>query len=337
MSIIASVYKGEKYLRECIESVLVQDYSNIELIMVDDGSPDNSGDIMDEYAAKDSRVKVIHKENSGVSKSRNIALRQAKGKYICLLDQDDVLAKDYVSYFYRLIKLNNADVAATPSPYKFFGKAPLFLDGKDRVDVISGEAAAISMLYHKMVIAPWNKMVSKALIDQYNIQFQPQFFNGEGFAFSIECFLHSKKVAIGHRAVYGYRVGDPNSGASKFKEAWINSSINAQQYIKSTIQRPSAELMKAWSFSNWHTHCDVLNVMVGCGVRKSHKDLYEKIRKVCYTEAYRAFGAPISLQQKFRGVMFSISPYMAAKVINHFRIRKFSKGEVLTNVNSGGK
>ena len=92
VSIIASVYKGEKYLRECIESVLEQDYHNIELIMVDDGSPDNSGKIMDEYAANDCRMKVIHKENSGVSNSRNIALQHSKGKYVCLLDQDDVLA-----------------------------------------------------------------------------------------------------------------------------------------------------------------------------------------------------------------------------------------------------
>ena len=99
VSIITSVYKGEKYLRECIESVLEQDYHNIELIMVDDGSPDNSGKIMDEYAANDCRMKVIHKENSGVSNSRNIALQHSKGKYVCLLDQDDVLAKDYVKFF----------------------------------------------------------------------------------------------------------------------------------------------------------------------------------------------------------------------------------------------
>lgn len=149
VSIIASVYKGEKYLRECIESVLEQDYHNIELIMVDDGSPDNSGKIMDEYAAKDYRMKVIHKENSGVSNSRNIALQHSKGKYVCLLDQDDVLAKDYVSYYYHLIKNNDADVAATPSPYKFFGDVPSFEYRKDKIDIISGESAAIMMLYHK--------------------------------------------------------------------------------------------------------------------------------------------------------------------------------------------
>lgn len=336
ISIIASVYKGETYLRECIESVLNQDYQNIELIMVDDGSPDNSGHIMDEYARNDSRMRVIHKDNSGVSNSRNVALKEAKGTYVCLLDQDDVLAKDYVSYFYRLIKGNDADVAATPSPCKFFGKVPVGTDAKDYVDIVKGDEAAITMLYHKMVIAPWNKMVSKKLIDNNNIFFQPQFFNGEGFAFSIECFMNARKVAIGHKKVYYYRVGDPNSGASKFKEEWINSSINAQQYIKSTFRNPSPELMKAWSFSNWHTHCDALNVMVGCGVEKKYVELYSKIKDICKSEAYRAFFAPISLQQKFRGILFSIFPYMAAKIINHFRIRKFNKEPNLQKPNSGG-
>lgn len=338
ISIITSVYKGERYLRECIESVLAQDYTNIELIIVDDGSPDGSALIMDELAQKDARIRVIHKENTGVSNSRNIGLKEAHGAYVCLLDQDDVLASNYVSYLYTLIKENDAEVAATPSVCKFFGDIPADKAKNDTVDVLTGEEAAIAMLYHKMVIAPWNKMVSKKLIDDNGIYFQPQFFNGEGFAFSIECFMNAKKVAIGHREVYYYRVGDPDSGASKFKEESINSSINAQQYIKRSFHNPSPELMKAWAFSNWHTHCDALNVMIGCGVQKLYKQLYCNIKNNCKQEAYRAFTAPISLQQKFRGLLFSLSPYLAAKIINHFRIRKFSKNmdESIIIVNSGG-
>lgn len=102
VSIIVSVYNGERYIEECIESVLNQDYKNIELILVDDGSFDSSNVILDKYSLKDKRVKVIHKENSGVSNSRNIALERSLGEYICFLDQDDILAKDYVSYFMAL-------------------------------------------------------------------------------------------------------------------------------------------------------------------------------------------------------------------------------------------
>lgn len=336
ISIIASVYKGEKYLRECIESVLEQDYRNIELIMVDDGSPDNSGKILDEYAKKDKRIKVVHKENSGVCNSRNVGIDMAQGAYVCIIDQDDLLSKDYLSYFYRLAKENDAEIAATPTADKFFGKVE-YDDGKsDYVEVMSGEDTANEMLYHKIIIAPWNKMVSRKLIEDNHIRFVPEFFNGEGFAYSIECFQAARKVAMGHRKVYHYRVGDPESGASKFREYSIHSCIKAQQYIKDKLVSHSEETRKAWRFSNWHSHCDCLNMMVGCGVEKVYLTLYNNIKHVCRKDAPCALSAPISLQQKFRGVLFAISPYMAAKVINHFRIRKFVKSDETVKIKSGG-
>ena len=122
VTIIVGIYNGERYLAECIDSILKQDYTNIEIILVDDGSPDDCGKIVDEYAAKDNRINVIHQENAGVSISRNNALNVAKGEYICIIDQDDCISSDYVSYFYNLIKENNAEIALTRQPKKFFGK-----------------------------------------------------------------------------------------------------------------------------------------------------------------------------------------------------------------------
>ena len=136
---------------------------------------------------------------------------------------------------------------------------------------------------------------------------------------------YAERIAVGHKLVYHYRVGDPESGASKFRESTIHSSINAQQYIKDTFVHETPELLKAWKFSNWHTYCDCLNIMVGCGVAKQYKDLYKELEQVCKSEATCAFSAPISAQQKLRGILFKIDPYMAAKIINHFRIRKFEK------------
>lgn len=96
ISIIVPVYKAEKYLHRCINSVLAQTNEDWELILVDDGSPDNSGEICDEYAKKDSRIRVFHKENGGVSSARNLALDNAVGDYICFLDSDDYISKDYL-------------------------------------------------------------------------------------------------------------------------------------------------------------------------------------------------------------------------------------------------
>lgn len=328
ITIIVGIYNGQRYLRECIESIICQDYKNLEIILVNDGSKDDSAKIIDEFALKDSRIVSIHQQNAGVSASRNKALSIAKGDYICIMDQDDMLASDYVSYFLRLIKEYNAEIALTPRADIFFKKQHMdsvHMKKKDEVRVISGEQAAIEMLYHKYVISPWNKMISRKLIDTNILNFNTKYFNGEGFAFSIECFLCAKKVAVGQRHVYHYRVGDPNTGASVFKKEYINSSIDAQQYIKSIFKNPSNELLTAWNFSNWHTHCDAFNVIIGCSAQYQEPELYKSIRLFCKKNAGCAFKAPIAIQQKLRGVMFSINPDFAAKVINLFRIRKFKK------------
>lgn len=329
ITIIVSVYNGERYLEECIESVLNQDYQQIELIAVDDGSSDFSGRILDKYAQKDKRMIVVHKENSGVSLSRNYALDMAKGDYVALLDQDDILSPHYISYFYSLIKNNNAEIAITPRPNIFFKTRPIVDKGSDDIKICAGYSMAQEMLYHKIVIAPWNKLISKKLIEEKHIRFNKDYFNGEGFAFSIECFLNAKRVAVGDKKVYYYRVGNPDSGASIFKEKYILSSIHAQEYIKHILcDYGCKSLEKAWHFSNWHTHCDAFNIMVGCGVAKQYPLLYSSIKKVCKRQALCALSAPISLQQKFRGIMFALSPYFAATVINFFRIRKFRKTDV---------
>ena len=330
ITVIVSIYNGQKYLAECIESIINQDYPNLEIILVNDGSKDDTKKIIDEFAQRDSRIIPIHQNNSGVSASRNNALNIAKGEYVSIMDQDDVLASDYISYLYGLIQKNDAEISLTPTADIFFEAVHPDSDyakEHDRVRVVAGQIAAIEMLYHKYTIAPWNKLISKKLIDSNKIRFNTNYYNGEGFAYSVECFMAANRVAIGERHIYHYRVGDPTTGASVFKLQYIHSSINAQQYIKSTFKKTSPNLLKAWNFSNWHTHCDALNVMVGCGAQRKHADLYDEISSICRKGALKALFAPISLQQKFRGFCFFLSPALASRIINKFRIRKFKKIE----------
>lgn len=110
ISVIIPVYKVEKYINRCVESVLVQNYHNIEVILVDDGSPDNCGIICDRYADKDSRVKVIHKTNGGLSDARNAGLNIATGQYICFIDSDDYIEKDMLKDMYDNIVRTGADI-----------------------------------------------------------------------------------------------------------------------------------------------------------------------------------------------------------------------------------
>lgn len=99
ISVIVPVYKAEKYLHRCVDSILAQSYTDIELLLIDDGSPDNSGAICEEYASKDSRVRVFHKENGGVSSARNLGLDEAKGDWVTFCDADDYVTSDWLSAY----------------------------------------------------------------------------------------------------------------------------------------------------------------------------------------------------------------------------------------------
>lgn len=107
MTIIVPVYKVEKYLRRCLDSLVNQTYKNLEIILVDDGSPDNSGAICDEYVQKDSRISVIHKENGGLSSARNAGLEICNGVYVLFVDSDDWVENNYVEAMLEYKTENN--------------------------------------------------------------------------------------------------------------------------------------------------------------------------------------------------------------------------------------
>ena len=111
VSIVIPIYNVEKYIEKCLDSVIKQTYKNIEIILVDDGSPDNCGKICDSYANNDKRIQVIHKENGGLSDARNVGIERANGKYITFVDSDDYIELDYIEYLYTLIKKYNTKIS----------------------------------------------------------------------------------------------------------------------------------------------------------------------------------------------------------------------------------
>ena len=111
ISVVIPVYNTEKYLKECIDSVINQSYNNLEIILVDDGSTDNSLEICNKYADMDKRIKVIHKNNGGLSDARNVGIENANGKYITFVDSDDFIENDMYELLYNDVCENNAEIA----------------------------------------------------------------------------------------------------------------------------------------------------------------------------------------------------------------------------------
>ena len=167
VSIVVPIYNAEQYVGKCIESILSQTYSHIELILVDDGSIDLSPTIIDDYALKDSRIKVVHKKNEGVSSARNNGLDIATGMYVTFADADDEMKSDCVEYLLKLITVNQTDVAYTD---KLFTDYHMNQENDDSVQVISGEEAAERIILETYNVGVYCKIFKLDFLKQNNIR-----------------------------------------------------------------------------------------------------------------------------------------------------------------------
>lgn len=202
ISVIVPVYNVEKYLHKCINSILNQTYKNLEVILIDDGSTDNSGKICDEYALKDNRIKVIHKENGGLSSARNAGLDICSGDYIGFVDSDDYIAEDMYEYLYVNLIKNNADVAMCNFYNVFENRIERSFCIND-FDLIDQEKMlSINLKYaYNAFIAVWNKLYKKTIIE--NIRF-PLNKCSEDSAILIDWILKTKKMSYISNASYYY-------------------------------------------------------------------------------------------------------------------------------------
>lgn len=213
ISIIIPVYNVEKYLRNCLDSVLAQTYKNIEIILVDDGSTDGCSEICDEYAKKDSRIKVIHKEYEGVSEARNVGLEQVKGKYIAFVDSDDTVSTDYIEYMYRLLVENNTKMVIATHTVVSNKKRINFGDGYTEKVLTTEEALDRMLCENGFYIAVWAKLCDKELFD--NIKFPKGKINEDNLV-TPKLILQCEKIAYGNKSIYNYNKRKNSITMSKF-------------------------------------------------------------------------------------------------------------------------
>ncbi len=205
VSVVIPVYNVEKYLIRCLESVILQTYRNLEIILVDDGSTDNSGKICDEYAERDSRIKVIHKENGGLSDARNIGIKSASADYIAFIDSDDYVKNVYIQSLVEITLRYDVDIAICRY---FNGKKknfPLTIRHYRKVKSFDSKV----MLYnwhgkykHVETIA-WNKLYKKALFIDNQIYYPVGYFN-EDVQTTHLLVDKAKKIALINDKLYYY-------------------------------------------------------------------------------------------------------------------------------------
>ena len=166
ISVIVPVYNVEKYLARCIDSIIAQTYKNLEIILVDDGSADTSGAICDEYAHTDSRIRVFHKENGGLSDARNFGIAESHGEYLGFVDSDDYIATDMYELLYSLVCEYNVSMAACDVCDVDDGKEPHLISKGDGILCVGREEAMRIVLDGRINYAyAWNKLYKRELFD----------------------------------------------------------------------------------------------------------------------------------------------------------------------------
>ena len=200
VSIIVPVYNIENYIRVCVESILAQTYASLELILVDDGSKDNSGILCDEYAVIDPRVKVIHKENGGVSSARNAGLRQAKGDWIMHVDGDDWIEPDMIESLIEAAKATEADLVFSDfikyGPNAGNNQLPSW--NSDKIDSMSRYIAYV-------MTTIWGSIAKRSLYIDHSLKSPEGISYCEDFHLIVRLCHYAKKIANVHRPFYHYR------------------------------------------------------------------------------------------------------------------------------------
>ena len=206
VSIIVPVYNAEACLRRCVESVLNQEYADFELLLADDGSRDGSGRICDEYAAADSRVRVFHKENSGVSDSRNLCLDQARGRYLQFLDADDWITANATKLLVQAMEEHLCDLVISDF-YRVVGERVSPKGDIDEAQVLSREEYASHMMenpanYYYGVL--WNKLYRREIVERHHLRMDPAISWCEDFMFNLEYIRRAKTFFALQVPVYYY-------------------------------------------------------------------------------------------------------------------------------------
>lgn len=232
ISVIVPVYKVEQYIHECVDSILAQTFSDFELILVDDGSPDNCGAICDEYAAKDCRVRVIHQENQGVSAARNAALDAAKGEFVAFIDSDDVIDPHYLEILFNAMG-DDIDIVNCMSKWFEDGNEVICANTEEpyNIEVFDAKEALIGLYNRKrgFTAATWARLYRTEMIQ--TIRF-PVGIIHEDTLYTPMTYYKARKIALCNVALYHYRLRENSIVHSRFTlnhydEIWaLDTCIN---------------------------------------------------------------------------------------------------------------
>lgn len=327
-SVIVPVYNGEQYLHKCVDSILSQTFSDLELILVDDGSTDNCPKICDEYAMKDSRVKVIHQVNQGVSIARNMGLSEATGEYVAFCDGDDYYKNNLLERTYEIAKEKDAEVVSYKLK-RISGLADKQISDTSQLDIIDLSSDNLFDFLYKVVTwqtKGWQacrSVFKRQIIAEHSIKFCDTCGDfAEDLGFTLEYLLYTSRIVFVDEYLYYYYDVRQTSMMNRSKKVYkVNEVNNLSYYLKPIMTK----FLSDEQFSVIHHHI-INNQIVDLYSDLNKKELNEwnnrlsSLEKLDYflseNQAYHEY---YKKKKRLRGLR-GIRRYYCSKtaIINHY-------------------
>ena len=321
ISVIVPVYNVEEYLEKCLLSIINQTYQNLEIILIDDGSTDSSGIICEQYKEKDKRIKVIHKENGGLSSARNIGVEQASGTWVAFVDSDDYIEVTMYEILLKLAIENKADIALAHFRSFDSNEIEACVDSDNIITFKEHELLEVYILgdYH-ISTSVWDRLYRKTLIEEIIF---PKGKLHEDILYTIEAFYKCNKAVYIDHAYYYYRIGRDKSIMAKqydFKNLTdlLDLTNQAADYLRDHDEKKLASLYVTKRYLEFS---DIL----GKKITIESKNLIEKYLNQNKKEVFKAFfNKEIRNKEKILLILTLVSPDFK---INILKIYMYIRGK----------
>ena len=222
ISVIVPVYNVEKYLNRCVQSIVDQTYKNLEIILVDDGSPDHCPQMCDAWAKKDSRIQVIHKKNGGVASARNMGIKNSRGKYFAFIDPDDFIEAEMYELMHSRIKKDDSDLCSCNMRTVLEnGQANGTVADFPEATFIGNDILCAYFSEEHFLPSTCDKLYKAEIVKKNNIFFSETLEIGEDFTFNYYFFKNSKRVSAISNCLYNYFYNRKNSASNKCSAKWL--------------------------------------------------------------------------------------------------------------------
>ena len=314
ISVIVPVYKVEKYLEKCVNSIRSQSYSDLEIILVDDGSPDNCGKICDEMALNDQRIRVIHQKNQGLAAARNAGLAIAQGKYVAFVDSDDTIENGTYLLLYNMIEHYDTDIAICECRKVKESEVLEQVEYSKYENRVLDNNKLWELVFGQLNNSSCNKLYKRSLIG--DLQFPPKVVHGEDLLFNIE-YLAKCNIGVYNEApVYNYFSRNNSITRSSFNEN-VFFEIVAKDKAKDLVKKYMPVQMSKAELFCFRARMNVLRSVYAADKELSYQDKIDEIKRYI-KQQYRNVKRSLKKKEKIEYKLFFSLPSLYRRIAKYY-------------------